>query len=142
MGFRFYRRVRLFPGMRVNLSKSGASLSVGRRGSWFTFVGERKPTVTLGVPGTGLRYTQQLGTHASHDPTAAVVPPGPSPGGHVLRGIVWLTVLAIAVWTFWIARHKLTNDQHMAFQARANAAIMKTQLLTRRILFPKAEAPA
>jgi hypothetical protein len=60
MGFRFYRRVRLFPGLRVNLSKAGASLSVGRRGSWFTLGGERKPSVTLGLPGTGLRYTQSL----------------------------------------------------------------------------------
>jgi len=27
-----YRRVSLLPGLRVNLSKSGASLSIGRRG--------------------------------------------------------------------------------------------------------------
>jgi len=60
MGFRFYRRVRLLPGLRVNLSKGGASLSVGRVGSWLTFGGRRKPSVTLGLPGTGLRYTQSL----------------------------------------------------------------------------------
>jgi len=31
--FRFYRRVHIFPGLSVNLSKSGPSLSVGVRGA-------------------------------------------------------------------------------------------------------------
>jgi hypothetical protein len=105
MGFRFYRRVRLFPGLRVNLSKSGASLSVGRRGSWLTFGGKRKPSVTLGLPGTGLRYTQQLGNHAHVDPTAAVSPAAPSQLARVVRVALWLAVLAIAVATFWMSRH-------------------------------------
>jgi hypothetical protein len=39
-GFRFRRRLRLFPGVRLNFSKSGVSTSIGRRGSWFT-VGPR-----------------------------------------------------------------------------------------------------
>jgi Protein of unknown function (DUF4236) len=33
MPLRFYRRVRLLPGARINLSKRGASVSVGRRRS-------------------------------------------------------------------------------------------------------------
>ena len=33
MWFPFSRRVSLIPGLRVNLSKSGASLSVGGRGA-------------------------------------------------------------------------------------------------------------
>jgi hypothetical protein len=32
--------LRLFPGVRLNFSKSGVSTSIGRRGSWFT-VGPR-----------------------------------------------------------------------------------------------------
>ena len=32
MGFRFYRRVRILPGVSVNFSRSGPSLSVGLRG--------------------------------------------------------------------------------------------------------------
>jgi Protein of unknown function (DUF4236) len=63
MSIRFWRRVRIIPGMRVNLSKSGASLSVGRRGAWIT-VGPRGRRATLGLPGTGLRWTE-------HYPTAA-----------------------------------------------------------------------
>ena len=34
--FRFYRRVSIFPGLSVNLSKSGPSLTVGMRGAHVT----------------------------------------------------------------------------------------------------------
>jgi len=35
--FRFYRRVSIFPGLSVNVSKSGPSLTVGMRGAHMTF---------------------------------------------------------------------------------------------------------
>lgn len=56
MGFRFFRRVRIAPGLTVNLSKSGASLSVGPRGAKYT-IGPRGNRATVGLPGTGLFYT-------------------------------------------------------------------------------------
>ncbi len=59
MGFRFYRRIRLIPGLRINLSRSGTSLSIGHRGTWYT-VGPRGRRVTLGIPGSGLFWTQRL----------------------------------------------------------------------------------
>ncbi len=59
MGFRFWRRVRLAPGVTLNLSKSGASLSFGPRGAKMTF-GPRGKQLTLGLPGTGLFYTTRL----------------------------------------------------------------------------------
>jgi Protein of unknown function (DUF4236) len=51
MGLRFRRRLSILPGLRLNLSRSGASVSVGHRGAWVT-VGQRR--VTVGLPGTGL----------------------------------------------------------------------------------------
>jgi Protein of unknown function (DUF4236) len=55
VGLRFSRRLSIIPGLRVNLSRSGASLSIGHRSAWFT-IGPREPRVTLGAPGTGLLY--------------------------------------------------------------------------------------
>ena len=40
MGLRFFRRKQLFPGLRLNVSKSGPSLSMGVRGADMT-VGRR-----------------------------------------------------------------------------------------------------
>ena len=67
MGLRFTRRVRLFPGVSVNLSKSGASMSFGVRGAHYT-VGSRGRRVTVGVPGTGLYYTQTSATSRAQGP--------------------------------------------------------------------------
>jgi hypothetical protein len=49
MPLRFWCRRRLFPRARINLSKSGLSLSVGMRGAWFT-VGPRGRRATVGLP--------------------------------------------------------------------------------------------
>jgi hypothetical protein len=59
MSLRLWRRKQLFPGLRMNLSRSGVSLSLGRRGAWYTS-GRRGQRVTLGAPGTGLFWTEKL----------------------------------------------------------------------------------
>jgi len=57
MGLRFRRRLRLGPGVSLNLGKSGlTSVSFGRRGVHCT-VGRRGPRATVGLPGTGLSHT-------------------------------------------------------------------------------------
>ena len=56
MAFRFWRRVRLAPGITLNLSKSNASLSFGPRGAKYT-ISPRGNRATAGLPGTGLFYT-------------------------------------------------------------------------------------
>lgn len=58
MSLRFWRRVRLAPGVTLNLSKSTASLSFGPRGAKYT-VSPRGNRSTVGIPGTGLFYTVQ-----------------------------------------------------------------------------------
>ena len=55
MGFRFYRRIRILPGVSLNLGKKGASVSVGPRGAKMTF-GSRGARMSVGLPGTGMRY--------------------------------------------------------------------------------------
>lgn len=60
MGIRFQKRLKLLNGLRVNLSKSGLSWSVGRPGATVN-LRKGKATGTVGLPGTGLSYRQQLG---------------------------------------------------------------------------------
>ena len=56
MGFRFFKRMNVLPGVTLNLSKSGGSFSVGPRGARLT-MGPQGARVSLGIPGTGLYYT-------------------------------------------------------------------------------------
>lgn len=56
--FRFFRRVKIFPGVTLNFSRSGVSISIGPRGFKWT-IGSRGERVTVGLPGTGLSYTEE-----------------------------------------------------------------------------------
>jgi tetratricopeptide (TPR) repeat protein len=69
MPFRFWRRIRIAPGVTLNLSKSTASLSFGPRGAKYT-LSPRGNRVTAGLPGTGLFYT----VHEPRRPSAANAP--------------------------------------------------------------------
>src|SRR4051812_20007455 len=57
MGFRFRRSIKILSGLRINLSGSGASVSVGPRGFHYT-VGPKGTRVTAGIPGTGLSWSE------------------------------------------------------------------------------------
>jgi len=72
MSFRFWRRVGIAPGVTLNLSKTGGSLSFGVRGAHFT-VGPHGKRVTAGIPGTGLFYTTTLSGGSKGSSAAPVV---------------------------------------------------------------------
>jgi Protein of unknown function (DUF4236) len=76
MGLRFYRRVHLFPGVGVNFSRSGPSLTLGVRGAHVT-LGRRGVTRTVGLPGTGLYYTSRSGYHSGYHSAHSNVPLDP-----------------------------------------------------------------
>jgi len=65
MAFRFQRRIRLAPGVRLNLSKRGLGLSLGPRGASLS-VGPSGVHGHAGVPGTGLAYRQKLNGGDGH----------------------------------------------------------------------------
>ncbi len=59
MAFRFTQRLRLLPGLTLNLGKRGVSVSAGVRGAHVTF-GGRSTRATVRLPGTGLSYSTPL----------------------------------------------------------------------------------
>ncbi|MBU6395038.1 MAG: DUF4236 domain-containing protein [Sphingomonadales bacterium] len=59
MGFRFQKRITLFPGLRLNLSRSGVSMSAGPRGASVT-VGKNGVYGNVGIPGSGLSWRERL----------------------------------------------------------------------------------
>lgn len=60
MAFRFFTRKTIFPGVTLNMSKSGPSISVGPRGLKHT-IGLNGRRTTFGLPGSGLHYSVQHG---------------------------------------------------------------------------------
>jgi hypothetical protein len=89
---RFYRRVRIAPGVRLNLAKGGASVSLGGRGAWYTVSRGGRRRTTIGVPGTGV-YLTRVSRVPSHDEAA-----GSAQQRSLGRRIVRWTLIAVAVY--------------------------------------------
>lgn len=60
MGLRFRKSVRLAPGLRMNFSMSGVSLTAGPRGA-SVGIGRRGTYLNAGIPGTGLYAHERIG---------------------------------------------------------------------------------
>lgn len=61
MGLRFKRSIKISKGAKINLGKTGVSLSVGTRGAHYTVHSSGKKTTSVGLPGTGLSYVSTSG---------------------------------------------------------------------------------
>ena len=68
MGWRFRRSVKILPGVRLNVSKRGAGVSVGPRGAKLSVNTRGQVRRTVGIPGTGLSYTTQSRLSAGVEP--------------------------------------------------------------------------
>jgi len=73
MGLRFQKRITLFKGFTINLSKTGASVSVGPRGAKLNVRGD-KVTGSVGIPGSGISYRQRLDSPESPEHDSYVEP--------------------------------------------------------------------
>ena len=65
MARRFRKSVKISKGIRVNFSKSGASLSLGGRGNGVN-IGSRGTTVRHSIPGLGLSYSKRVSGSGHH----------------------------------------------------------------------------
>lgn len=59
MGWRVNRRIRLFGGIYMNVSKRGTSFTARTKGVSITS-GKKSGRATVGLPGTGLSYSKSF----------------------------------------------------------------------------------
>jgi hypothetical protein len=70
MGWRFRQSFKVIPGLRLNLSRSGLSATIG--GAPFTVnVGTHGITGTASIPGTGISYREHVGFEPHTTPPAS-----------------------------------------------------------------------
>lgn len=59
MGVRFSKRIKIAPGLKINVGLGGASITAGVRGASIN-VGKRGIYANAGIPGTGFSYRQKI----------------------------------------------------------------------------------
>jgi len=79
--FRFRKSFRIFPGIRINLSKTGIGASVGFKGFRLTKRADGKVQRTISLPGTGISFVdtggkkkEQRDSRSSTSPRSAECP--------------------------------------------------------------------
>lgn len=80
MSIRFRKRIKILPGVVINLSKSGCSATVGKRGTSVNLSPGKPTKATAGIPGSGIYATEKI----TISPTL----------------IALLAIAAIAAWLF------------------------------------------
>ena len=93
MGFRFRKRIKIAPGISLNLSKSGISTSLGGKGMTVN-IGRGKTRSTVGIPGTGIGYSTTTATDVPSEDRPAAVRPG-----------LWI-LLAVVILLVFVLRWK------------------------------------
>lgn len=112
MGFRFYRRINILPGVSLNLGKRGASVSVGPRGAKMTF-GQNGTRTSVGIPGTGMRYEKRYSNTANGG------------GGNVPGQILLAAVLGgVAYFAYLLSRVEKSDVCVFVMIAAGIAAIL------------------
>ena len=108
---KFRKRIKVAPGVNVNLSKSGVSGTFGGAGASVN-VGKNGVYANTGIPGTGIYDRQKLGGGAAADDT---IEDTGEPGGAkigamatiggllVLGGIIFLIIYFVS-GSFWLKK--------------------------------------
>lgn len=76
MSFKFRKRMRIFPGFTLNLSKSGLSATVGMRGLNVN-IGSKGKYLNVGIPGTGIYDRVRLDDDEKNVPSDSNIPISP-----------------------------------------------------------------
>jgi hypothetical protein len=95
MPLRFQRRIRIAPGVRLNLSKSGIGVSAGVRGLRVGVDSTGRPYGSAGIPGTGLSVREYSHRQVNH---------GASPGAFIFGAAFGFVVVAVLVLSGILAR--------------------------------------
>ena len=76
MAWSFRKRIKIAPGVSINLSKSGVSTSIGPKGAKIN-VGPKGSSLYTSIPGTGLYYRGKLSDGEKSKTSKSATNPGP-----------------------------------------------------------------
>ncbi len=109
MSVKFRKSMKVAPGVRVNIGKKSASVSMGGKGFHRTVSTTGRRTTTMGVPGTGLYHVSSSSCRGGkHGATPAGAVPSRSAKANRAYGILFLVLavlfipMALFLWPLFI----------------------------------------
>lgn len=100
MAFRFWKSIRIAPGIRLSLSAKSASVRVGPKGLGYTVSTTGKKRLSASIPGSGLSYSK--GVSSKRQPVPSVPSQlGVSQSKPASKGPIALLLLAVGAGLVW-----------------------------------------
>lgn len=103
MALRFNRRIKIAPGIKVNVGLKGvSSATVGRRGASVN-LGKKDAHLNIGVPGTGLSTRTKVSNTDTQKTSYVAASPTKkktSAGEVFVMAVGVVTIIGILVWIF------------------------------------------
>lgn len=93
MGFRFRKSFKVAPGVKLNIGKKSAGVSVGGKGFRTSVSSSGRKTTSVGVPGTGLSYVSSSGGNSKSKTAKGSA----SSMGSSKKGGCWLILVPIII---------------------------------------------
>ena len=105
MGLSFRKSFKIAPGVRVNLGKKSAGISIGGKYGGMSFNSKRGTRARVSIPGTGLSYTSgKIGGKSSHLNHTAIINQSAIPEDYTYKKR-WLMIV-LCVFLGWIGIHR------------------------------------
>ena len=67
MGLRFRKTIKIAPGVKLNIGKESAGISIGGKFAGISFNSKSGARVRVSAPGTGLSYSTKIGSTSKND---------------------------------------------------------------------------
>ena len=103
MGWNFRKSVKIAPGVKVNFSKRGASVSAGPKGFKVSVNSKGKVHQTVSIPGTGLysrKKIADIGSSEKERPSAKITTSKPKRKWTILKVFTFFLSIIFAMATF------------------------------------------
>ena len=124
MGFRFRKSIKLIPGVRLNLNKKSTSITFGGKGAKYTISSTGKETASIGIPGTGISYSETINRKLqNHSETAPIKSSG---GGIILALLFLLFLVVLFVGISTIGSRSLDDESVTTNAIQAESSITTT----------------
>ena len=97
MSWNFRRRVKVAPGVFVNLGKKGATTSIGPRGAKMT-IGRHGTYINTGIPGTGIYSRRKIGGNTKNNQRPNNLQSSSGCSVYAWLFAIWLAIAFVSMW--------------------------------------------
>lgn len=143
---RFRRSMKIMPGVKVNFNKNSVGVTFGGKGAHYTINSSGRKTASVGIPGTGLYYTESSGGGNSRKSSGGAahnsISASPQKSGLEMANKKLKNNTTLFIITGWLGLVALYAGNYLLFVVLAIVTVLLILLRRPKLKAAKAEEEA